>query len=316
VGQQRFLAKRWHQFDHRNMKWNFTAIFTILILTDLIASAQVPDYIIYKNDTIPTYNLLVEQYLQTRKDDNGRLFNLSFRNSIDGQLGASMNCWRGYQAIYKIENDSLFVSAIIDCHSLENKNQKPTNHIKKVFGDKVKSNKVFINWYSGNISFPEKSKENKIIRWDVVFERIFLYETAIKIEDGKIIEISNEQNYVDLENGIDRMERDSISNIVFDHIKNYKWTKLDKFDCGEKYTVVIGKNGKITDVIMTDYQTEEKIEQYWDTKREYNFCVKSVKKALSELQFDILKRKGKPTEEKVFIEIWFNEDGTMENWTD
>jgi hypothetical protein len=285
------------------MKWNFTAIFTILILTDLIASAQVPDYIIYKNDTIPTYNLLVEQYLQTRKDDNGRLFNLSFRNSIDGQLGASMNCWRGYQAIYKIENDSLFVSAIIDCHSLENKNQKPTNHIKKVFGDKVKSNKVFINWYSGNISFPEKSKENKIIRWDVVFERIFLYETAIKIEDGKIIEISNEQNYVDLENGIDRMERDSISNIVFDHIKNYKWTKLDKFDCGEKYTVVIGKNGKITDVIMTDYQTEEKIEQYWDTKREYNFCVKSVKKALSELQFDILKRKGKPTEEKVFIEI-------------
>ncbi|MBT4285715.1 MAG: VWA domain-containing protein [Deltaproteobacteria bacterium] len=98
-----------------------------------------------------------------------------------------MNCWRGYQAIYKIENDSLFVSAIIDCHSLENKNQKPTNHIKKVFGDKVKSNKVFINWYSGNISFPEKSKENKIIRWDVVFERIFLYETAIKIEDGTMI---------------------------------------------------------------------------------------------------------------------------------
>ena len=297
------------------MKWTLTAILITLVLTELIASPQVPDYIIYKNDTIPTYNLLVEQYLQTQKDDNGKLFDLSFRNSIDGQLGTSMNCWRGYQAIYKIENDSLFVSAIIDCHSLENKNQTPNNYIKKIFGDKVKNNKVFINWYSGNISFPSKTKDNKILRWDGVFERVFLYETVIKIENGKIIEISDETNYVDLVNGIDRMERDSISNILFDHIKKYKWTKLDKFDCGERYTVVIGENGKVSDVVMTDYQTDELIEEHWDTKREYNFCVNSVKKAVSKLQFDILKRKGKPTEEKVFIEIWFNEDGTIENWT-
>ncbi|GLB49391.1 hypothetical protein [Neptunitalea lumnitzerae] len=298
------------------MKCTLTAIFTFLILTNLIASPQVPDYIIYKNDTIPTYNLLVEQYLQTRNGDNGRLFDLSFRNSIDGRLGNSMNCWRGYQAMYKIEKDSLFLIAIIECHSLENKNQKPTNYIKKIFGDKVKSDKVFINWYSGNISFPEKSKENKILRWDGVFERVFLYETTIKIKNGNIIKVSNEENYIDLENGIDRMEKDSISNILFDHIKSYKWTKLDKIDCGESYTIVIGANGKISDVLLTDYQTEEQIEKYWDTKREYNFCLKSVEKALSELQFDIIKRKGKPIKEKVFIELWFNEDGTMENWTD
>ena len=77
-------------------------------------------YLVYKNDTVPTYNLLVEKYLQPRKGDNGRLFDLSFRNSINGTKGTSLNCWRGYQAIYKIENDSLFVSAIIDCHSIEN----------------------------------------------------------------------------------------------------------------------------------------------------------------------------------------------------
>lgn len=298
------------------MKWALTTIFTIFILTNIIGSPQIPDYIIYENDTIPTYNLLVEQYLQTQKNDNGRLFDLSFRNSIDDHLGISMNCWRGYQAIYKIENDSLFVCAIIDCHSLENKNQKPSNYIKKLFGDKVKSDKVFISWYSGDISFPKKSKQNKILRWDGVFERVFRYETAIKVENGKIIEVSNEENYIDSENGIDRMEKDSIGRILFQHIKNYKWTKLDKFDCGERYTILIGKNGKISSVLMTDYQTKEQIEEYWDTKREYNFCIKSIKKALSELQFDILKRKGKPIEEKVFIEIWFNEDGTIENWLD
>ncbi|WGH75975.1 hypothetical protein P8625_02065 [Tenacibaculum tangerinum] len=255
-------------------------ILTIILLSfsvsnSFASSPQVPDYIIYNNDTIPTYNLLVEQYLQTRKDDNGRLFDLSFRSSIDNQLGTSFNCWRGYQAIYKIENDSLFVSAIIDCHSLENKNQTPINYIKKLFGDKVLNDKVFINWYSGNISFPSKTKDNRILRWNGVFEKVFLYEIVIKIDSGKIIEISAQQNYIDLKNGIDRLEKDSISNIIFDSIKNYKWTKLKKIDCGEKYTVVIGKNVKISDVLMTDYQTDELIEEYWDTKRQYNHCVKS-----------------------------------------
>jgi hypothetical protein len=67
----------------------------------LFASPQVPDYIIFKNDTIPTYNLIVEQFLQQKEKDNGQLFGLSFRNSVDGSLGTSFNCWRGYQAIYK-----------------------------------------------------------------------------------------------------------------------------------------------------------------------------------------------------------------------
>ncbi|MCF1752201.1 hypothetical protein [Mariniradius sediminis] len=298
------------------MKWTLSAIFATLILTNLIASHQVPDYVIYKNDTIPIYNLLVEQYLQTRKDDEGRLFNLSFRNSIDGQLGTSLNCWRGYQAIYIIENDSLFVSSIINCNSLNNKNRHPENYIKDLFGDKVQNGKVFIDWYSGNFSFPSNSKDNKMLRWDGVFERVFLYETSMKIKQGKIIDFSDERNYIEVENGLDRIERDSISNILFDQIRNYKWTKLDKFDCGERYTIIIGKNGKITNVVMTDFQTIESINEYWDTKREFNHCVKSIKKALSKLRFDILKRNGEPIEEEIYVEIWFNLDGTIENWTD
>ncbi len=298
------------------MNWTLTTIFSTLILTNLIASSQVPDYIIYKNDTIPTYSLLVEQYLQTRKDDNGRLFGLSFRYSIDGQLETSFNCWRGYQAIYKIEHDSLFVTAIIDCRSLGNKKQTPNNYIKKIFGDKVKNNRVFVDWYSGNISFPSKVENNSILRWDGVFERIFMYETVLKIDAGKILKISDEQNYTYLKNGIERLKRDSISNILFDKINNYKWTKLNKFDCSEMYTIIIGKNGKIANVKMTEYQTKESIKEFWETKREYNHCIKSIKKALSDVQFDILKRKGEPTEENFFVEIWFNEDGTIENWTD
>ena len=66
---------------------------------------------------------------------------------------------------------------------------------------------------------------------------------------------------------------------------------------------------------MTDSLTADEIEYYWDGKREYNYCIRSMKKALSKLQFDILKRNGKPIYEKIYIEIWFNDDGTIENWT-
>ncbi len=298
------------------MKRILASFIVTLVLNNLFASPQLPDYIIYKNDTLPTYNLLVEKYLQSRVDEEGRLFGLSFRTLIEGELGASLNCWRGYQAIYKIENDSIFVTAILPCYSFWDKSTNRTNYIKEIFGDKVKNNKVFIDWFTGTISFPVKSADNKMLRWDGVFEKIFLYETLVKIKKGKIIDIRNITNYVDLENGIDRMKRDSMSNRLFEWIKQYKWKKLDKYDCSEAYTIEVGKNGKISNVVMTDYQTEDLIEEYWDSKKEYNFCIRSIKRALSKLQFDIIKRKGKPIKENVYIEIFINEDGTIENWTE
>lgn len=296
------------------MKRNLLILLSSFYIWSFYASSpQIPDYIIYKNDTISTYNLLVERYLRTQKEDKGKLFNLSFRNSIDGTEGTSLNCWRGYQAIYIIEKGKLFVEKIIECHSLNDKNSK--NYLLEVFGEKVKKDRVLIDWFSGNLSFPIKRTDNKQISWDGVFERIFMFETVIKIENGNVIEINEEQNYVDLKNGINRLKKDSINHILFSKIKNYKWTKKDKFDCGELYTVIIGENGKVSKILMTDYQNKDSIAKYWDSKREYNFCLKSIKKALKNLQFDIIKRKGIPIEEKINIEIWFNEDGTIENWT-
>ncbi|WP_321344209.1 hypothetical protein [uncultured Draconibacterium sp.] len=298
------------------MKWSLLILLAIFFAKISFASPQVPDYLVYKNDTIPTYNLLVEQFLQQREQDNGQLFGLSFRNSIDGELGGSFNCWRGYQAIYKIENDSLFVSDIIDCHTIKNfDKQTSKKYLEEIFKDKVKNNKVFVDWFSGLISFPFQSEDNKIIRWDGVFENIYLFETALEIDKGIINKISDVENYTDLKNGIDRLTKDSINSILFKEVQRYKWKNLDKCDCSEKYIITIGGNGKIANVIMPDYQTKEEIEEFWDTKKEYNYCIKSMKKALSKLQFDIIKRNGKPMEENVLLEIWFEENGVIENWT-
>lgn len=295
------------------MKKNLLILLSSFYFLSFYASSpQIPDYIIFNKDTLPTYNLLVERYLQTKKEDKGKLFNLSFRNPIEGLEGSYSNCWRGYQAIYSIENGKLFVEKIIKCYSLKKKNSK--NYLLEVFGEKVKNNRVLVDWFSGNLSFPIIRNDNKQIRWDGVFERIFMFETVVKIKKGNVVEISEEKNYTDLKNGINRANRDSINNILFNSIKNYKWNKVDKIDCGESYTVEIGKNGKISKILLTHYQHKDTIAEYFNL-RGYKFCIKSIKKALKNLQFDIIKNKGTPIEEKFIIEIWFNEDGTIENWT-
>jgi hypothetical protein len=69
-----------------------------------------PDYLIFKKDTIATFNLILEEYFQKQeKVATEKLFGLSFRDH------ASFNCWRGYQAIYEIDRDSLFLVGVINC---------------------------------------------------------------------------------------------------------------------------------------------------------------------------------------------------------
>ena len=297
-----------------NLKLSITFLFLLFFGKLLIASPQLPDYIIYKNDTIATYNLILETYLQNQNPEEDKLFGLSFRNTLDG--GMSFNCWRGYQAIYKIENDSLFLSCIIECNSIKKIDKGLSDrNLQILFGNQVKNNKVFIDWFSGDISFPliSEDKPNEVIRWDEVFENIFLYEMLIRIDKGKIKYTKEIQNYIDSPNRIDRKRKERISKILFEKIQNYKWEKSEKFDCSETYRVRINKKGKI-DLIEMNLSKEE-IKDFFE-KGEYQHCIRSMKKALKGLKFDIIKRRGKPIEEYVYIEIWFEDDGSIENWSD
>lgn len=294
-----------------NVMTSFTKNIILYILTfwttQVFASPQMPDYIIYGKDTIATYNLLVEQYLQhhdTSKTD--KLFGLSFRN------GSSFNCWRGYQAIYKIENDSLFLTDIINCGELRNGKIDRVNSIDKIkviFGDKLRNNKVYIDWFDGFINFP---LTNNLLRWDGVFYRIFEKEKVITISKGLVGKIEDVENYVDDPKRIDRRDRNKISNLLFKKLKKVKWKNSNDFDCGTKYYVTIDENGNVSKVRML--YSDEEIEKYYEND-EYNFCVSKMYNALKELKFDIIKDKGKPISEDIYIEIWQKDNGKLENWT-
>lgn len=275
--------------------------------TASFASPQMPDYIIYENDTIATYNLILEQYIQ--KQDTAKkeqLFGLSFRN------GASFNCWRGYQAIYKIENDSLFLVDIINCGELRNGKIDKTQSIEKIktiFRDRLINGKVFIEWFDGYLNFP---LTNKVLRWDGVFYKIFEREKVISISNGLVGKIEDFENYVDDPKRIDRRNNNKISDLMFKKLNKTNWKNSNDFDCGTKYLVTIDENGNVSKVRML--YTDEEIEKYYE-KNEYNFCISKMFNALKDLKFDIIKDKGKPISEDIYIETWIEDNGKIKNWT-
>ncbi|MGV3508919.1 MAG: hypothetical protein ACO1N7_06475 [Sphingobacteriaceae bacterium] len=285
------------------------ALILMVLPLGLFASPQMPDYIIYGKDTTATYNLLLEQYLQ-RQDTSKteKLFGLSFRN------GSSFSCWRGYQAIYKIENDSLFVVDVINCGELRHGKFDKTassEKMKTIFGNKLKQGRVYIDWFSGDINIP---LSNKLLRWDGVFYKIFEKERVFNIVNGSILEVEDVSNYVEVPGAIDRRDKDKVADILFKRLKKVKWKKADDCDCSEKYMVTIDENGYVQRVRMLEYETDEKISEDWDRK-EYDYCIGTMYNALKKMRFDIVRDKGKPFSEDIYIEIWTEDNGRIENWT-
>ena len=277
--------------------------FLLLVSKQGFASPQVPDYIIYQGDTLPVYNLILEQYLSAiNKPDQGSLFGLKFRGS------GSLNCWRGYQAIYQIENDSLFLSYIINCGELRYGIDKESSQkrIEGLFKDKINNGKVYIDWYTGSISL----RNGDILRWDGIFYKSFEKELLLNIERGKIQETVDVENYIDEPERIDRRYQVKISDILFEELKKIKWRHLEKFDCSTAYRITIGENGQVNKVAMQMYDKKE----YGDN-REYNYCVKTLLKALKDLRFDIIKQFGTPISEEIYLNIWITDSGELENWT-
>ncbi len=60
--------------------------------------------------------------------------------------------------------------------------------------------------------------------------------------------------------------------------------------------------------------SDEETAQQYEVK-ELDFCIKNIYESLKPLKFDIIKDKGKPIAEDIYLEIWVEDNGKIENWT-
>jgi hypothetical protein len=289
------------------MRKSYILIILAFVTLKAQASPQMPDILIFGKDTIGIYNLILEQYLhKLDTTSSNQLFGLTFRE------GASFSCWRGYQAIYQIYNDSLFLTDIITCGELgSGKIDKiqSSNKIKTIFGNKFQDGKVYIDWFYGDIKFP---LSQDILRWDGVFYKIFEKEKVISIIGGIIVYVKDVENYIDDPQRINRRYKDKVSDVIFKVLRKAKWKNPNEFDCSNSYLITIDENGLVSNVRMN--YTDEEIKKYYEDD-EYKFCITKVYEALRTLKFDIIKDQGIPIPEEIFIEIWVKDNWKLENWT-
>lgn len=121
----------------------FIAIILLLLICNLkvVATAQVPDLMIIGKDTFQMHTNPLEIYLDSIGD----------RDFPDFKGGGSTACWRGYQAIWRLENDSMFLEKIQSCHRDEG---DVDANLEKMFGDKFINGKVYAYWFTGLIVLP------------------------------------------------------------------------------------------------------------------------------------------------------------------
>lgn len=281
-------------FNVYNMKRIIFVIILLISLINLRGSPQKPDLLIIGKDTIALYALPMQDL-----DDMLRAHTFHTLIEKEQDKGISFNLWRGYQGVWKLENDSIF---LVDINSVSD----AKNIMETVFEDDYRNNKVFADWASFSVIIPK----GKHLRWDGIFSSTFEKEEHINVLNGKVIGRSKVNNYIKVKGGISRkQDKKKIAKLFFDRIKKLDWKYLDECGCDGDYSITIDSLGMISKVEKRNYSGEMDEEDFE--------CAKIIKKAINKMRFDIIRWQGRPYEETLLLDLFYDtEKGVLENFSD
>lgn len=262
------------------MRHILAILFGLFIGNSVFATGQVPDYLIYKGDTVAIFSNPLEQYFEL----TGK------RELIDFVGCGSTACWRGYKAIWELNNDSLFLRQITSCHNgcgLEIKNAD----LNKMFG----TDDVFANWFTGKIVIPQGKQVQYIhMGYASIYER----ELHISFKNGLQANertVSNKKiaTKIEFENRQRQIAKSLQDTLFYQVQERIDWdtTKTPWYDlCAEKYILTYSRNGKLKKV-WVDWEGEsfrEKIDDWWWNMTDDRKCRRTIKKAMKPFKISYL----------------------------
>ena len=137
-----------------------------------LATAQIPDRLIYNGDTVSIFSNPLEQ-LPNFDNLRPKLFG-------DKQGCNSTACWREYQAKWEILDNELYLIGIYSCCFYENKIEA---NLKQLFPDKYEKGKVKASWVTAKILSPQGKQLYYVhMGYGSLYEKEVVYE----IENGKL----------------------------------------------------------------------------------------------------------------------------------
>jgi hypothetical protein len=197
----------------------------IFSLQRIYATTQVPDYLIYKNDTFDISVYPLEKYL-------------GWHHKTTCGITA---CWRGYSAIWEIKYDSLFLVKIYPCfRSLG----CDIDSNLKLLNEKAQRKNLVASWFTDQIVI----KSGKYYKEFNLYE----YEERISFTNGKISGKSTMNNIDSIKNLIFRQNVIQTKDTFLLYLNSDKYLRQGKdiknFNCFDEYLLTYDKNGEIINV--------------------------------------------------------------------
>lgn len=143
-------------------------ILICIIGLPFFGTAQIPDLLIYKGDTLPVYSDPLYAYFE--KKGTRTIGQIDF----DKENNCPM-LWSGYTSTWKIKNDSLFLDNIkIGCQ----------NPVKIDLRSEFNQDRIFADWVSSEII----NQHGKLLRpFRHPYESIYEYERGFVFKKGKLV---------------------------------------------------------------------------------------------------------------------------------
>ena len=187
----------------------------------IFATAQIPDILIYRGDTLMLYANPLE--LLPNVD--------SLRNKMfESKVLRSTACWRGYKAEWIVVNQELFLSAIYSC-SIRNRLKAD---LKQLFGEKCIEGKVRADWVSAKLIAPQGKRLSYV---HMGYESLYEFENEFQFNRGKLIQVTI---YDNSKSKRSIYSQDSIlKKFIYSHIN---WEILPKDSIAAKVVVQFSAN--------------------------------------------------------------------------
>ncbi len=267
---------------------------------DMKASPQSPDYLIYGTDTFSIY------FLPLHHLDSSTLQTFFVNLDLEASdFYRSVNLWRGYQAYWRLVNDSLF---LVGLKGFDNAGRL----FQSTFPRNYKNGTVFAYWFSDDLAVGK----SKMLKWDGIFARTYFNEELFKFQNGLLMEQVAINNYVHIKNGISRIDenRPNVIRKIFRQISKLNWTMLSECDCDDRYLITVDEQGKIGDITLIPYTDNTDTAQMEVENNQ--ICITEFKRILKKMQFDIVTWNGRPFRENYRLELFYSNKNKLENWTD
>lgn len=157
-----------------------TVLFLIIPIVKIFGTAQIPDILIYKGDTLSIFSNPLELLYE----------NDTIRPDFFGEKEGCMStaCWRGYQAEWIIADNQLFLTGIYSCCFYEDSLKAD---LTKLFPEKYINGKVKAEWVTGNIIAPQGEMLYYV---HMGYESLYEKELELEFDKGILIRTKSYDN--------------------------------------------------------------------------------------------------------------------------